>query len=284
MSKQLKADILLLLVAISWGSTFVITKNALIDIPTYNFLAIRFVLSFIITSIIYYKKMIKVDSNTIKYGIIIGIVLFLGYALQTLGLNYTTASKSGFITGFSVIIVPIFSALYLKQKPNTLAIIGSIFAIIGLGFMTLNSSLIPNIGDCYTFFGAFAFAFHIILVGKYTVKSDSEALAIVQIGVVGFLSLITSLISEDFTIPKGYNIWINILIISVFATSLAYVIQNKMQKFTSPTHTALIYTGEPVFSAIFAYFLLNEIMNPLGIVGGVLIVFGMIISEIKGGE
>nr|WP_054870479.1 DMT family transporter [Caloranaerobacter sp. TR13]KPU27580.1 multidrug DMT transporter permease [Caloranaerobacter sp. TR13] len=281
MSKQLKADLALLLVTIVWGSTFVITKNALEDIPTYNFLTIRFILAFVVSSLIFFNNIKNLNKKTIFLGSIIGIVLFAGYAFQTVGLLYTTASKSGFITGFSVVLVPVFSAILLKKIPNTSTIIGVLLAILGLGFMTLNTNLSLNIGDFYTLICAFAFAFHIILVGKYTSQVDSIALAVIQIGIVGMLSLIFSLSTENFIIPKSLDIWIAIFITGVLATSGAYIIQNTMQRFTSPTHTALIYTAEPVFSAIFAYILLNEVMTTKAILGSILILTGMIVSEIK---
>ncbi|RKD28967.1 DMT family transporter [Thermohalobacter berrensis] len=281
MSKQLKADLSLLSVTVVWGASFVITKNALQDIQTYNFLAVRFLIAFLSSAIIFYKNMKNINKKTLLYGALIGVVLFGGYAFQTVGLNYTTASKSGFITGFSVVLVPIISALLLKKTPETSTIIGVILAITGLGLMTLNSELSLNIGDFYTLLCAFGFAFHIILVGKYTVDVDSIALAVIQIGVVGILSLIFSLSSENFFIPKSFDLWFAILITGTLATSGAYLIQNTMQKFTSPTHTALIYTGEPVFSAVFAYILLGERMATKAIVGSILILLGMILGELK---
>lgn len=281
MTKQTKADLALLIVTIIWGSSFVLTKNALNHLPTYNFLAIRFILAALISAGIFFKNIQRIDKLTLKYGVIIGIILFAGYAFQTVGLNYTTASKSGFITGFSVVIVPVLSALLLKQKPHREAVIGVIFAIIGLGFLTLNSNLSLNIGDFYTLIAALMFAFHIITVGKYTVKVDSIAMAVIQIGVVGILSLFFSIgLQENPTLPKGFEVWSAILILATLATSGAFIVQNTMQKFTSPTHTALIYTGEPVFSALFAFIMLGERLTTQGIFGSLLILSGMLISEV----
>lgn len=281
MTKQFKADLALLLVTVVWGSTFVITKNVLKDIPTYNFLAIRFLTAFIFSSVVFYKNLFSLDKNTIKYGILIGIVLFIGFAFQTVGLNYTTASKSGFITGFSVVIVPLISAIMFRKLPSLSIIAGVVLAVIGLGLMTLDSSLVPNIGDFYTLIAAVFFALHIILVGKYTVNVNSINLAIIQIGVVGFSSLLFSLSTESFTIPSTVNTWGGILITSILATSGAFIVQNTMQKFTSATHTALIYTAEPVFSAIFAFMLIGERMTNKAIFGSILILLAMILGEIK---
>ncbi|SET29458.1 EamA-like transporter family protein [Natronincola peptidivorans] len=280
MSKQLKADLALLGVTIIWGSSFILSKNSLDHLATYNFLAIRFIISALLSSIIFYKNIISIKKDTLKYGFLIGIILFTGYAFQTVGLNYTTASKSGFITGFAVVIVPVLSALLLKLKPERASVIGVVLALIGLGFLTLDTTLSLNIGDFYTFIGALMFALHIITVGKYTVKVDSIALAIIQIATVGILSLLFTFTIESPIIPTGAEVWTAILILAVLATSVAFIVQNAMQKFTSPTHTALIYSGEPVFAAMFAYILAGEVLTKSGIFGGVLVLMGMIIAEL----
>lgn len=280
MKRYLKGDLLLLVVTISWGISFILIKKVLDILPTYSFLAIRFFIAFTISSLVFYKNMIKINKNTIKYGAMIGFILFLGFTLQTLGLNYTTASKSAFITGFSVVLVPIISSIFLKKIPKKSAILGVIMALVGLGFLTLKGKFVLNIGDLYTLISAFFFAIHIIIVGKYTVTVDSISLAIIQIGMVGILSFIMSLIFEKPVVPSEINVWTNILILSLACTSGAYIIQNVAQKYTTPTHTALIYTGEPVFAAIFAYVISGEVLDYKGMFGAVLVLIGMIIAEV----
>ncbi len=280
MSKQVKADLALLAVTVGWGSSFILSKNSLESLATYNFLAIRFLIAFSLSALIFYKNMKNINKETLKFGGLIGFILFSSYAAQTVGLNFTTASKSAFITGFSVVLVPIISALFLKKLPERSASIGAILALLGLGLLTLNGSLGLNIGDFYTIVAAFGFAMHIITVGKYTSKVDSIALGIIQIGVVGLLSLITSLSIESFIIPSGMDVWTNIIILSIVCTSGAYIVQSIAQKYTTATHTALIYTGEPVFAAIFAYIVAGEILSPKGILGALLILMGMLIAEV----
>lgn len=281
MSKQLKADIALLLVTIGWGASFLLTKSSLSQLSTFNFLAIRFSVAFILSLIIFFKKIISVDKNTIKYGIILGIVAYATYALQTIGLNYTTASKSAFITGFNVILVPIFSTLLMKKVPDKKVFFSVFIAFIGLGLLTLNKNMAGiNIGDIYTFICAIICAIYILLIGKYTVKCDSVGLAIIQIGICAMLSLITSLSFENPIVPTSYNVWINIIILSVVCTLGAFIVQSVAQRFTSPTHTALIFTAEPVFAAIFGYIIFGEMLSSQGLIGAILILIGMIITEV----
>jgi len=282
MTNQRKADIALFLVTIGWGISFLLTKNSLDFLETYNFLAIRFLLAFFISFGIFYKKFKNLNKQTVKYGIGLGVLLFLHYALQTVGLNYTSVSKSAFITGLNVIMVPVFSALVIKKVPEKKVIFSTIIAFIGLGLLTLNGNIDGvNIGDIYTLLCAFVFAMYIILVGKYTVKVESISFATIQLGVVGVLSLITSFMIETPVIPTEPPAWGNIVFLSLVCTSGAYIVQNVAQRYTTPSHTALIYTGEPVFAAFFGYIFLDELLSFRGTLGALMILSGMLIVEVN---
>jgi drug/metabolite transporter (DMT)-like permease len=281
MSKQQKADIALLLVTVGWGASFLLTKNSLSELATFNFLSIRFIIAFFLSLVVFFKKIKNIDKKTIKNGTIIGIVLYITYALQTKGLNYTTASKSAFITGFNVMLVPVFSAILIKKMPEKKVIFSVFTAFAGLGLLTLNDGMTGiNIGDLYTFICSIFCAIHILLVGKFTLESDSIGLAVVQIGVCTALSTVTTLLFETPVMPTSLDVWVNIIILSTICTLGAFVVQSVAQKYTSPTHTALIYTGEPVFAAVFGYVLIGEVLSLKGFIGAMLIMAGMIISEL----
>jgi drug/metabolite transporter (DMT)-like permease len=265
LSKQLKADLALLFVTIGWGTSFLLTKTALLHLQTYNFLAFRFIIAFVFSAIVFWKYMIKVDKTTLKYGIILGVILFSSYAFQTVGLNYTTASKSAFITGFNVVLVPLISTILMRKKLGYMAYVSVIMAFVGLAFLTLNQSLSNiNFGDILTLFCAVITAFYIILAGKYTQKVESISFAIIQIGTVALLSLITSIATETPKMTYSINAWVSIVTLSVICTSGAFIIQMIAQKFTSPTHAALIFSGEPVFAAIFGFVFLGEVLGVKG--------------------
>ncbi|WP_129597964.1 DMT family transporter [Anaerophilus nitritogenes] len=282
MKMKYKADLALFVVTLTWGISFILTKNSLDAMSTFNFLAVRFFIAAASSAIVFYKRMLNLDKATIKYAIFIGIIMFLGYALQTFGLNYTTASKSAFISCLSVVFVPVFSALLLKKLPNLPCIIGIIIATFGLALLTLDGELSLNIGDFYTFLCTFCFAFQILAISKYAVKVDPINLAILQIAVVSILSAIVSLIFENPIIPTGTKVWTDVLFLSFICTSGAFIIQNAVQRYTTATHTALIFTGEPVFASIFGYFLLGEILSSKGMFGGFLIIFAMLLAELGG--
>jgi len=284
LSKQLRSDLVLVLVTIIWGSTFIIVKNAIEILPVYNFLFIRFSIAFFLLAIIFYKKLLKIDKRTLIISSAIGTMLFAGYAFQTMGLMYTSASKSGFITGFSVVLVPIFEALFLKSKPSRAAVTGIVLAVIGLFLLTTNVNFSINFGDFLTLLCAFAFAMHIILIAKFASSVDTFVIATLQIGVVAILSGIASFTFETPVIPTNLSVWGAIIITGVFATAFAYVAQNTMQAYTTATHTALIFSLEPVFSAVAAFLIAGEVMSLKAITGGIFMLLGIILAEIPQGK
>ena len=281
MRRQLYADLSLLAVVIVWGYTFVAIKNALEGIMPFNFIALRFIIAFIILLLVFWKRLHGLNRYVILRGGIVGLFLFFAYGFQTVGLKYTTASNAGFITGFSVVLVPVFSAIILKARPSIESTAGVICAIAGIFLLSYNSGYVINKGDILVFFCALAVAFHILSVGYYTKRADSVLLTIVQVGVVTLLSVIAALVFEKPVIPHSEVVWEAIIVTSVFATVGAYLVQNIMQRFTSSTHTALIFSGEPVFAGIFGFYFLGERLSGGSIIGCFLILAGMVISEVK---
>ncbi len=280
-ARQMKADALLLMVALVWGLTFVSVKSALVEMLPFTFNAIRFTLAFLFMLLFLQKNISLVSRKATLTGIIIGSVLFTGYSFQTIGLQYTTASNAGFITGLSVVFVPLFSVVLLKQVPSAYAMMGAFFAALGLSFLSLNLPFSINIGDLLVLFCAVSFALHIILVGRYIKLYDTLTLVTIQIGTVAALSAILALLLEKQTFVFSPNVVSALLVTAIPATALAYLIQNWAQRFTTPTRTAIIFSMEPVFSAIFAVILLAEVLSAIDIIGGILVLSGMLLAELK---
>jgi len=279
--KGIQAEIYLLGIVIIWGSTFAIIKGILDLILPLTFLAYRFFLAAFVLYVIFWKRSKNINKAILKKGFIIGIFLFLGYAFQTVGLKYTTATKTGFITGLSVVLVPIISYFFIKEKINRNSVIGVIFAVIGLWFLNYNSSFNFNLGDFLVLLGAISFAMHIISVGLYTKKMDYVPLVIVQLATVFVLCLLMAIIFERPALHLSYSshVWWAIILTGVFATALAFYMQNRFQRYSTATKTAIIFSGEPIFAAVFAYLLLGEKVGLIAWTGGLLIIFGMIVSQ-----
>ena len=281
--KGIQAEIYLLIIVIVWGSTFAIIKNILNLIPPYTFLTYRFLLATLVLIIIFWKKIRGINKTILRKGSLIGVFLFLGYTFQTVGIKYTSATKAGFITGLSVVLVPIISLFFMKEKVSRNSIIGAFLALIGLWFLNYTNSFSFNFGDFLVLLCAFSFAMHITSVGLYSKKLDYVLLVIVQLATVSILSLFLAVIFERpaLNLSYSFNVWWGIMFMGVFATAFAFYMQNRFQRYSTATKTAIIFSGEPIFAAVFAYFLLGEKVGLIAWAGGLLIIFGMIVSQRK---
>lgn len=276
---QLLADLSLLFVALGWGATFIIVKTAVEDLPPFPFLAVRFALAFITLLPFLWTQRQHLNRSAIGKGMVIGVFLFLGYAAQTIGLQYTTASNAGFITGLNVVIVPMFVAYYQKKFPPNPIIFGAVCALIGLGLLSIGDNFAINSGDPIVLICAFCFAAHIFFVGRFAPEVNATVLTAFQILTVSVLSgLCTVIIPQPPMIFSDY-VWFGLILTALICTSLAFFLQSKMQQFTSASHTAIIFASEPVFSAIFAYLLAGELLSPRGYIGAALVLAGILIAE-----
>lgn len=281
MSRKQKADLSLVLVTIGWGASFILSKQALVELEVFNFLAIRFLMAFMISMLFFLKPMRRMNRETLTYGLGLGVVLFLAFSIQTLGLSYTTVSNSAFITGLSVVMVPLMTAAMDKRRPEVKVLIGSITAVLGLGLLTMTGSAVHfNIGDLLTLVGALFFASHIIGVGMAPKKTQAVPMALLQIGTVGFLSLLSSFVLEKPTLSMSFDTGLSMLVLALVCTAGAYIVQNVAQKYTTATRTALIYAMEPVFAAVSGFILLGELLSPIGFAGAALILTGTLLSEL----
>ena len=278
------ADLSLLLVTLVWGSTFVIVKWAIEDLPPFPFLAIRFALAFIsLLPFLWFQKA-HINRKNILNGMALGVFLFSGYIWQTEGLQYTTASNAGFITGLSVVMVPTLVTITTHKFPRPSLLLGVLSALIGLALLSLGDHLEFNKGDLMVLICALSFALHIFFVGRYAPQTNATVLASVQILTVSILSAIFSLLIPQPPIHFTSTVWLALLVTAIPATSLAFFVQTKMQQFTTSTHTALIFSMEPVFSAIAAFFLAGEVLTHKGLIGAGLVLGGMLIAEFTGSQ
>lgn len=278
-NKQLQAEISMIIVSFIWGVTFVVVKNALADIGPFWFLALRFILAFLVLSLLAFNNIKNINLLTIIYGSIIGFFLFIGYTFQTVGLKYTTASNAGFITGLCVVLVPLIYSLMYKNIPQIKTVLAALLAATGLFLLSFNTNSYKlSYGDFLVLICSFGFALHIIFVDRYSHKYDAVAITCVQILFVGILSLFIAMFTEPFPEKITYNAVSAIFITSVLATALAFLLQNSMQKYSTPSRFAVIFTLEPVFAGLAGYFLAGEAFSPRGIIGAVLILTAMLIS------
>ena len=280
MTRQLKADLSLLAVTVVWGASFPIMSIAFKSVPPYSFIAIRYILSALILGIVFIKRFKSFNKEMLKPGIWIGLALGIGCILQAVGLLYTTPSKSGFITGLNVIFVPIFIALLYKKLPDFKTNIGVVLSVSGLALMSISGGMGINIGDLLTLLSAVAFAAQIILVDKFSRNSDLAILTTIEFLTVGLLSTVPAVFVEGFKMDLNLFAIGAIIFTALFCTIFAYGLQNVAQAYTTPTHTAIIFLAEPVFSAIFSVFI-GDKLSGRTFWGCLLILIGMIIINFK---
>lgn len=275
-------DAMLILVTLIWGATFTMVKIALDDIGVFGFLALRFTIASVAITVFIFPKLKDLDIKTLASGVILGIFLFASYALQTMGLFYTSVSNVGFITGLNVAWVPILSILILYKKPSGWAILGVIFACVGLFLLvTKGKPIQPNLGEMWTLGCSFAIAFHLLFTGIYAPKMNPDLLAGIQITTVALLSWLSWPIWEDISFVISTWVWGAAIFTALFATVFAFVCQTRVQRIISPTRTAIIFTTEPVFCALFAYWYIGETMGTIALIGAGMILLGMLCAEIK---
>lgn len=279
-SKNRIASSLLLIGTFFWGMTFVFVKEGIEIIDVFTFLSIRFYIATLLLTVIFHKELAKIDRRLLLYGILLGAVLTLSYVTQTIGLKYTSASKAAFITGLSVIFVPIFVTILHKKIPCIELILASLICLLGIWIMSNSNDMKMRSTDVWVFACAVLFAIYIILVGRYTKIFPSAAFTIIQLITVAITTGFMAGIESLFSIPPEYTVWQAILICAVLATAFMYTIQNKFQKFISEVKASIIFSFEPIFAAITAYFYLGEEITGHVIIGGMLIFGGMILSEV----
>ena len=287
--------LLLIFAAFLWGVAFVFQSMASNSLGTFSintfrsFIATLFLLPFMIFSLNKEKK--NGIKTNYKFGIIggafAGIFLALASIFQQLGVSTTSTSKSGFITAFYIILVPIFS-LFLKKKCGNNVYIAIVIALLGLGLLTLNSSFTLEIGDLYLFIGSIFFAFQIMVIDHFSPKTNTYLIMVIQMFISAIVSLPFMLIFETFSLNDFTSALLPLLFLGIVSNGIAYTIQVKTQKVLNPTVASLLMSLESVFSSlsgviIYTFYQFSEVSQYLNLqqsIGCVVMFIAVILSEL----
>ncbi|PIC71238.1 EamA family transporter [Sporosarcina sp. P16b] len=276
---QLKANFMMLIVTMLWGSSYLFTKIGLDSIQEFNLIALRFGIAFILAGAVFYKRLIRIDLKTVFYGFLLGSILFVLFTVVTIGLKFTSISNAGFLFSLSVVFVPLLLAILFRKKPENKVIFGVGISITGIALLTLTNELTVNSGDFLIILGALFYAILIIVTDKLTKNVDSIALGILQLGFTGAWGLLFSLFLEKPHLPDTTKSWVSILALSILCSAIGFIGQACAQKYTTPTHTGLIFSLEPVFAALFAFIFVQETLQATGYVGAILILIGILTAK-----
>lgn len=273
----------LLAVSLLWGTTFVAVKSGLRDASPLLFVGIRFAVATAGSALLLRRW--SDLREALRPGVPLGVVLAMGYATQTLGLLVTTPSRSAFVTGLNVALVPLWSLALLGRRPRRLSLAGLAVALPGLWLLTNPGKGSWNSGDSWTVLCALFFALHVVLLNRLTPGRPLAALLVVQLSVTAALCLGASAVLEQPRLDPGLSLALAIALTALLATTGTTWLQLRFQPRVDPTRAALIYATEPAFAAFFAWLVLRETLQGLAWVGGALILAGMVLSEVgSGGE
>jgi drug/metabolite transporter (DMT)-like permease len=280
-----RAEAALVFITLVWGATFVLVKSALADVSTLLFLALRFSLAALVLAIAYRGRLagrLGRGKSMVKGGLLAGFFLFGGYVFQTLGLRFTTPSKSAFLTGLMVVLVPLLGAAVYRVAPRLSEGLGVSIAAVGMGLLTMKgASFSVNPGDLLTVVGAFAFALHVLTVGHYSREAGFAGLAVVQVAMAAALAVSTFWWAEPVHIRWTPTLAAALVVTGLLATALAFTVQAWAQQHTTATRTVLIFALEPVFAWATSYLATGEVLGARSAVGAGLILTGIILVELK---
>ena len=279
MNKRTRAELSLLAITLIWGSTFVVTKFILRDAGPFLYTSLRFLLATLIFGVLFFPKLRTIGKEAVAKGAILGFLLFIGFASQTIGLLYTTASKSAFITGMMVVFTPICQLVIERKAPKFGNLLGVVLVIAGLYFLTSPEGSHFNLGDGLTLICALSFAFYIVGLDTFSQNCDAAHLTFIQFAVTALLAALGFVFFEDYRLVLNVQFSAGLLYLAIFATVIALFVQARFQKDTTPTRSAVVFSVEPVVAAIVAYLVLGEHLGDYGILGAGLIMAGVITSE-----
>lgn len=292
---KFKGEIALLTATLIWGATFTIIKNALHDVSPLVFISLRFTFAALILLPFLFKVLKGITKPVLLGGTLLGILYFLGFSTQTIGLNYTSATKSGFITGTFVIFTPLLQIIIERKFPSFGSVMGIILSVTGLILLSSSGTSVLsvfteigenfNIGDFFTLLCAFFFSLYVVYLHIISKKFDYKPLVFLQIAVTGILGVLAAFFLAVFGLETPHleittNLIFAVGYTSILATIITTIIMTKYQKLILPARAGIIYALEPIFSAIVAFFVLNEKISNFGLIGGALIFSGLLVSEL----
>ena len=289
LSKRVRADLALCLCSLIWGATFVVVKDALADISVLVYIAVRFGLAAVLMGILFWRSLRGIRLGTIWAGAQIGVFMLGGYVFQTSGLKFTTPSKAAFITGSSVVLVPILLAAFGRRRVTRWIWAGALAVLAGLYYLTVPEEGLGglNRGDPIVFICAVMFALHIILIGRYIERHSVGALSFLQVATTALLSILLLPVFavtgwEQPRLVLTGNLVSAVMITAIGSTVICFSFQVWAQQYTTPAHTAILFSLEPVFAVLTSWALAREHLGARTLLGAVLIFAGILLAEMKG--
>jgi drug/metabolite transporter (DMT)-like permease len=276
-----RAEWILLGITVIWGTTFALGKVVLEEVTPLQMISFRFTLSTILLLALFPRSIFPLRLDQALKGGLLGLFLFLGFVVQTIGLSITSASKSAFVTGMTVVFVPLFQIIVSRRAPKFGNILGVLIVTLGLWFLTSPEGAAFNAGDALTLACAVLFGMYMVYLDVVSREMSAVQLTFLQVGTNALLGIGAMSIFESAPLHITPFSWLALVYLAIFATVITTFTQTKYQKDTTPTRAAIIFTMEPVFASVIAALFLGEQLGLLGITGGALIIAGVLVSELS---
>jgi len=286
MSKQLKADLMLLFVTVAWGASYYLTDLSLRDMGSFTLNANRFLIAFIVAVVLTFPKIKNVSKETLKYSVILGIALLFVYIGANLGVQYTTLSNTSFLCGLSVVFTPLLSCIIYRKAPGKKLAFVIFLSTAGIALLTMKEDFSVNhdnlLGDLFSIMCAFAYAIDLIITERAVAKEEVNPfqLGVFQLGVTGVLNLLLAFIFEKPHLPSEPSIWFSVLFLSILCTGVAFIVQAIAQQYTTASHVGVIFSLETLFAGTVAYIFAKEVLTAKSYFGAVLMIISIFVMEV----
>lgn len=282
MTKQRRADLLLILVTAFWGASYFLSDLCLTELPPLNLSALRFTMAFVLLGSVFWKNVAHISRATLKYSILVGIALTGTYVFYGYGLPLTSLTNAAFVCALPVVTTPLFDFLFFHNRPSKRFTGALVVCTVGLAMLTLGDNFRPAIGDIICMGVPVCYAFDLLITDRAVrdPEVDPLCLGVCQLGVVAVITGVMSLILEQPRLPASTTVWGAAILLGIFCTGIAFVVQTTQQKFTSASHVGLIFTLEPLFAAIVNFLFANERLSTRGYLGAALMMLSLVMMEI----
>jgi drug/metabolite transporter (DMT)-like permease len=270
------AELALVGIAAVWGLTFVMVQDAIAQLPPIAFLAYRFVPAALLVGAFSWPALRRLGPDGWRAGLVMGVFLTAGYVFQTLGLQHTSASNAGFITGLFVVLTPLFGLLLFRISVGPVAWAAAAVSALGLFLLSGAGGDASLRGDGLVFGCACAFAVHILVTERAVRRHDVAALVAIQLGACGLFCLVAAALAGDLEAPRGATVWSALLVTSLVASALGFMVQSYAQQAISSARAALILAAEPAFAGLFGYLLADDRLPAAGWAGAALILIAIV--------
>lgn len=275
-----KAELLMMSVALVWGSSYLLMKVGLGGIGPFSLIALRFIMAFLGVTLIFRRHIRHLTRAVLLKGISVGLLLFMVFTGMVCGVNHTTASNAGFLTSTSVVFVPILQSFLKRKLPEKSIMVSILCVVAGLFLLTAKDGIAADLGAAYCLMGALFYAVYILVLDKVGKNEDIYMLSMVQLGTVAALGILAMICFEKPELPETPVQWAAVVCLGLVCSAYGFVAQPIAQCYTTPEKIGLIFSLEPVFSAILSFLFLGEILGAKGYLGAGLIFAGVVLSKI----